>query len=373
MGTGKPRPARVGSNAGRRSLGVALSLGVIGAVACRGHDGGTAGGGEDGVSATTGDGDGRGDQPGDGGGDRATTPGGWRDASYSGPEGSRSYRLYVPATTGTPAARPLVLLLHGCSQTAADVAAATRIDELAERRQLLVVAPTQPSTANPQGCWSWYVPENQGRAGEAALLAAIAAHVAATEAIDAGRVYVAGFSAGGAMAAILASCYVDRFAAAAIHSGLMFEAATDAMSAFAAMGSGTTRDPAVAAADAAECAGTSAGVVPVLVIHGRADTVVDVANADATVAESLAVADRADDGADNGSVSRTPATTTSFTAAGGLSYEVARYGAARAVERVLVTGLGHAWSGGPAGGSYTDPNGPDATSMVWDFFAAHAR
>ena len=135
---------------------------------------------------------------------------------HEGAAGARAYRLYVPSRyDATQEAAPLVVMLHGCTQDAADVARGTRLDAHAERAGALVVYPEQPATANPKKCWNWYDAAHQARdAGEPAIVAAIVRDVMASHRVDRSRVYVAGLSAGGAMAAIVAAAYPETFAAA---------------------------------------------------------------------------------------------------------------------------------------------------------------
>jgi poly(hydroxyalkanoate) depolymerase family esterase len=287
------------------------------------------------------------------------------DRSFQG----RAYKLYVPASyeVGTPA--PLVVMLHGCTQTMEDFAAGTQMNAKADAAGFLVAYPDEPTSANPERCFDWFLPADQARgAGEPALLAGIAGDVAGAFTVDPGRVFVAGISAGGAMAVVLGATYPDVFAAVAVHSGLEFQAATDAQSALAAAQSGGP-DP-KAQGDAAFAAmGAQSRVVPVIVLHGDADGTVNVANASQVVAQWSETDARA--GAAIGPASSEPGS------AGGVSYTHTAYadprGGAPLLELYVVHGLGHAWSGGSTAGTFTDPNGPDASALFWSFFAAHGR
>jgi poly(hydroxyalkanoate) depolymerase family esterase len=265
------------------------------------------------------------------------------DGSYRNAAGSRSYRLYVPSGY-TGQAVPLVVMLHGCTQTADDFAAGTRMNELAERDTFLVAYPEQAPKANGQRCWNWFLPAHQRRdAGEPSLLAGITRQVMATHQVEAGRVFVAGLSAGGAMAAVLAASYPHLYAAAGVHSGLVHGAAHDVPSAYEAMRQGPpagTRAP-----------GPS---IPLIVFQGGRDTTVAPANAAALLRPWSGTSSEAFPGP-------------------GWTRRVYRDRDGRVVaEWWSVDNLGHAWSGGSPAGSFTDPAGPDASAELARFFLDRA-
>jgi poly(hydroxyalkanoate) depolymerase family esterase len=273
---------------------------------------------------------------------RATPGTRFLDGSYHNAAGTRAYKLYVPSGyTGQPV--PLVVMLHGCTQTAADFAAGTRMNELAERDTFLVVYPEQAGSANQRRCWNWFLPAHQRRdAGEPSLLAGITRQVMTTHTIDPGRVFVAGLSAGGAMAAVMAATYPELFAAAGIHSGLVAGAAHDVSSAYAAMRQGPP--------DGRRAAAAGAGV-PLIVFQGDRDTTVAPVNAAALLGPWDATA--------RPEVVQGP----------GWTRRVYRDRDGRVVaEWWAVHRLGHAWSGGSPDGSYTDPAGPDASAELVRFF-----
>lgn len=277
----------------------------------------------------------------------------WEAGSFAHGGRTLAYKLYLPPGAPGAAPMPLVLMLHGCSQNPDDFAAGTRMNTLARAGGVAVLYPAQTQHANAQGCWNWFKPQHQQRGrGEPALLAALTRSVLATHRLDPGRVYVAGLSAGGAMADILGRAYPELFAAVGVHSGLSTGVAQDLMSALAAMRSGPGATP--------RAGGT---MPPLIVFHGDADNTVHVRNGAAVVAAALGpgahhAPPQAGRSAAGRAYTRTDHPATSENAA---------------VEHWLLHGAGHAWSGGSAEGSYTDPSGVDASAEMLRFFLAHPR
>lgn len=259
--------------------------------------------------------------------------------------GERAFSLFVPSTRDTSPVG-LVMMLHGCTQDADDFATGTRMNMVAEQHNLIVVYPDQARQANQMGCWNWFRLEDQGRgAGEPALLANLVGDLAQEFGIGEDRVFVAGLSAGGAMAAILGQAYPDVFAAVGVHSGLAAGAATDVPSAYAAMrGSG------------AEVRLGNVSPVRTIVFHGTADTTVAPANADAVIQGALGsgLCSEVEDPSETG------ATVTIYRDGVG----------ATLAEKWSLGGVAHAWSGGAPEGSHTDPTGRDASSEMVRFFLA---
>ncbi len=271
---------------------------------------------------------------------------------FTGAAGARDYKIYVPSGRAG-ASLPLIVMLHGCTQSPDDFAAGTRMNALAETNGFLVAYPEQPASANPQKCWNWFNTGDQGReGGEPALIAGLARAVLTEFDGDPARVYAAGLSAGGAAAAVLAATHPDLFAAVGVHSGLACGAARDMPSAFAAMNGGGAVQPR-----------GRGPAVPTIVFHGDGDRTVHPVNGERVIEQATPVA-------------ALGTTVTRGTAPGGTAYTrtVRADGEGRAIlEHWVLHGAGHAWSGGSPDGSYTDPRGPDASAEMVRFFLGHTH
>ena len=287
---------------------------------------------------------------------------------------ARRALVHPPAGVEPQTAVPLVCMLHGCTQGAASFAAATLMNEAADRHGFVAVYPQQERGDNPQGCWNWFLPEHQARGtGEPASIVGIIRELMGTTShwtIDPGRVFVAGLSSGGAMAAILAAVYPDVFAAVAVHSGLSYRSAASMGAAFDAMARGGA-DPIGQGRAAHAAMGDRARAVPSMVVHGSADTTVAPVNADQVLRQSMTVNRLAAPETCDFDFA-CPTTTSRGQVNNGHAYTRSRWTDRDGVlmhELLKVDGLGHAWSGGAPAGFYSDPRGPDATEAIWRFFA----
>lgn len=272
--------------------------------------------------------------------------------TFSNHAGTRPYKLYIPTGYHSGEPVPLIVMLHGCTQSPDDFAAGTRMNEIAEAHTCLVAYPGQTSAANTQRCWNWFNEKDQRRDnGEPAIIAGLTREIMSEYAIDRRRVHAAGLSAGGAAAAIMGNAYPDLYAAIGVHSGLACGVARDMPSAFAAMKQGGAGSV------------TGASAVPVIVFHGDRDTTVNPRNGDAVAAQAARDA-------------TLRSQTEEGRIRGGHAWRRTRHFDAKGrtvVEQWLIHGAGHAWSGGSSVGSFTDPRGPDASREMLRFFLEHPR
>jgi len=279
------------------------------------------------------------------------------EATYSNPAGTRAYKLYIPSGYhGQPI--PLVVMLHGCTQSPDDFAAGTRMNLIAEEQTCLVVYPAQPIEANAAKCWNWFRLSDQRRGqGEPSLIAGITHQIMRDYSVDPQRVYIGGLSAGGAAAAVMGATYPDLYAAIGVHSGLACGAAIDIPSAFAAMRQGES---------SASMSGDISAVpghgwdVPTIVFHGDQDNTVHPRNGDHVIAQRR--------------TAKLQKKVHRSRALGGHAYTrtIHTDASGRAMfEHWEIHGAGHAWSGGSSAGSYTDPRGPDAAREMLRFFLEH--
>jgi poly(hydroxyalkanoate) depolymerase family esterase len=280
----------------------------------------------------------------------ALAPGKFLAGSFTNHAGTRAYKLYVP-TAYHGQALPLVVMLHGCTQNPDDFAAGTRFNAIAEDKPCLVLYPAQAQSANGSKCWNWFNAADQRRGqGEPSLIAGMTQEIIETYHVDPAQVYIAGLSAGGAMAVVMGTTYPELYAAVGSHSGLPYAVATDLPSAFAAMhGAG------------APAANARLKAIPIIVFHGDRDNTVHPRNGDHIVTQALP--------------GQAAAEVEQGQTQGGHAYTRTVHDRDGKVvaEQWLVHGAGHAWFGGSSRGSYTDGKGPDASQEMMRFFATQSK
>ena len=299
----------------------------------------------------------------------------WQQFIYSGPAGSRPYFVYTPRNyrVGTPV--PLIVMLHGCTQTPLDLAISTQMNQLAEQYNFIVAYPQQTSIYNAALCWNWFDPANQFRgSGEPAIIAGIVREIEARTAqwsIDRHRIYVTGISAGGAMSVVLGATYPDIFAAIGVHSGAEYRAATLILSGRNVFLKGGP-DPIQQGKEAFAAMGRFARLVPTIVFHGTDDLVAAPVNGNQVVQQWMETDFLASHGAYHADFNH-PSSITGGQVPGGHLYTVYRWNdntGNEVQEYWLVNGMGHAWSGGDTVVS-SDPKGPSASVAMYRFFEGH--
>jgi poly(hydroxyalkanoate) depolymerase family esterase len=296
-----------------------------------------------------------------------TLPGQLTTSSYTNSSGTLSYELYVPSTyrSGTP--MPLVVALHGCTETADVYRQLSGWDTEAESKGFIVLFPQQSSSRNSELCWNWFQQADMQRgSGEPSIIDGMVTAVEQQYSVNPHRVYVAGFSAGGAMANVMAATYPDVFAAVGVGSGCEY----NGLPCVGAPGPAATQT----GQEAYQAMGKYARVMPAIVFQGDADGIVDPANAPLIVQEWQVTDNYVEDGAATGAIPTSFTSTVNGTSAGGQSYTVTTYGdgnGGELIEYWLIHGMNHAWSGGSSTEQYADPSGPSETAAMWAFFSSH--
>jgi len=294
--------------------------------------------------------------------------------SFTNPAGTRAYKLYIPSGYQGQAL-PVVVMLHGCTQNPDDFANGTRMNTIAEEQHYIVIYPAQSPSANSSKCWNWFNSIDQQRdQGEPSIIAGITREVISQYGLDAGKVYVAGLSAGGAMAVIMATTYPELYAAVGVHSGLPYASARDLPSAFAAM-RGNVSGVHSQNQRTSELHSSS---MPIIVFHGDQDKTVNASNGDQLMKDN--VSEFIVDNQRGGSGLRRPdVIIEEGQVPNGHRYTRVSYHdshpdahARTLAEHWVIHGAGHAWAGGSESGSYTDPRGPDATREMMRFFCSHS-
>jgi poly(hydroxyalkanoate) depolymerase family esterase len=297
----------------------------------------------------------------------STLPGTLTSDAYTNGSGTLNYQLYVPSSYKAGASMPLVVALHGCTQTADVYRQQSAWDALAEAKGFIVVFPEQSTSRNQQACWNWFQQAHMQRgSGEPAMIAGLTSSIIQGHSVDSHHVYVAGFSAGGAMANVMGATYPDLYAAVGVGSGCEY----NGLPCVGYPGP----DPTQTGKQAYSAMGSHARVMPAIVFQGDADNIVAPANAPLIVREWQITNDYADDGSANGSIPSTPTGSTNGTSPGGRSYTVTTYGDGHGKELIqywMVRGMNHAWSGASASQQYSDPSGPNETAAMYSFFSSH--
>lgn len=301
----------------------------------------------------------------------AAASGSYTNEYYSGFD----YWKYVP--DGVGAGDPLVVMLHGCSQTADQFREETRMNEVADREGFAVIYPDQYNARNGALCWNWYYDANTTRGdGEAGVIAGMTQETIDAEGLDPERVYVAGLSAGAAMVPNLLAEYADIYAAGGVHSGLEYDAAETATGGTLAMSYGgpDPQDQGTQAYESMEDYGITSEI-PTIVFHGTDDGTVDPVNGHQAAEQAVQTNDLAADGADDDGIDYdADAVRDGYADAYGYTaYEYHDASGDSVVEKWLVEGIDHAWSGGASGGEFTAPGGPDASQIMWNFFEGRTR
>jgi poly(hydroxyalkanoate) depolymerase family esterase len=283
---------------------------------------------------------------------------------------SCNYFLYIPSGLTTADSVPLLVMLHGCRQSGEILAQGTRMNALAERHRFIVLYPEQSMRVNPLRCWQWFEDATLNGAGDAALIAALTQRTVGRFPIDASRVYLAGISAGGAMAGVLSYCYGAMFAACAIASGVMYRGAESLRDAAATMRGGSRAAPEAVAREAAQNSSGRLAFVPALVIHGDDDSTVHPRNADQIIEQLRVFAQCI-------SKPSVPLVESpeSRHASTHRAYRQKDYVRDNRVllRKIVVEGMGHAWSGGDGRHPFNDAEGPDASRLIWDFVSMFRR
>lgn len=301
----------------------------------------------------------------------------WATGAVKNSSGSLEYKLWISSGYQKGKSVPLLLMLHGCTQKAEDLAAVSGMNDLADRNNFLVAYPEQAAAANPLRCWNWFDPKHQSRdVGEPSLIAAVVQDVRATYSIDSKRVYAVGISAGGAMAVVMVAAYPETFAGLGVIAGIEYQAATSVQAGLAAMKQGGP-DPnqqGLAAFEAIQKGlGGSKKRIPVIAFQGMKDPYVNPLNTEQLITQWVQTNDYLDDGKDNDSVSIQSPKETKGSVPNGYSFTKYSYydgGKRLLIEKWLVEDLGHAWPGSPVANQFADSKGPNASAEMWRFFGA---
>jgi poly(hydroxyalkanoate) depolymerase family esterase len=288
---------------------------------------------------------------------------------YTNRAGSLNYELYIPSRYRAGRPMPVVVALHGCTESADSYRQLSGWDALGESKGFIVLFPQQLSSRNYLTCWNWFVqPDMHRGSGEPAIIAGMVNRLERLYSVDTHRVYVAGFSAGGAMANVMGASYPDVFAAVGSGSGCEYNG-------LPCLGIGGPA-PRQTGQEAFQAMGPYARVIPAIVFQGDADNIVAPANGPQIAQEWRVTDNYVFSGGPNGSIPTNPTKQSFGFARGGTKYTTTYYGDAHEkalIEYWSIHGMGHAWSGGNRSQQYADPSGPSETAAMWAFFAGHRR
>ncbi|MCM2323500.1 MAG: PHB depolymerase family esterase [Oligoflexia bacterium] len=302
-------------------------------------------------------------------------PGSWTQGKLQNDFGSRDYYLYVAKSAKDKKQIPLMVMMHGCFQTATEFANQTGMNHVAERYGFAVLYPEEGYADNVWKCWNWFRPENQARnGGETGIVIAMIKEVSKKLPIDPKRVFAAGLSAGAAMASNLGACYSDIITGIGVHSGLEYKAATSEQEAHQVTRGGSSRSARDTAMDGAKCVGKHGKPVAVVAIHGKEDTYVNPVNTEHVVLQFTKYNDLLDDGKENDSQNMNVIASRDGDVPNGYHHRSDYYGGNGNVriQKLIVDKMNHAWSGAHVQAQYADPKGPDAAEAIWTFLTNYA-
>lgn len=300
---------------------------------------------------------------------------GWSQGTFTGPTGTRDYSLYIPQKYNGKTPLPLMVMLHGCLQDLNTFAKETGMNEIAEKYNFAVLYPEQSYQNNVWKCWNWFKPENQTRDGELAIIAGMVEEMKKSFPVNAQKIYVAGLSAGGAMASNLAACYNDIFSGAAIHSGLEYAAAKTEDEAHQVIKNGSTHNIKKSALDASKCSGPNARPIAIFAIYGRQDEFVNTVNTENVLKQFAKMNDYLDNKRDDDSQNLNLITSREDQVTDGYKYLMEFFGGNGNIlmQKVSVYEMKHAWSGAYQSGQFADPKGPNASEMLWLFLSNYSK
>ncbi|MBM7703854.1 alpha/beta hydrolase family esterase [Metabacillus iocasae] len=289
--------------------------------------------------------------------------------------GGKTFKLYLPKRFDENKSYPLMVMLHGCTQDATDFAMGTNMNQLADDCEFLVLYPQQTQKSNVKKCWNWFSPSHQKRGkGEPRIIVGMVNKVKSMYNIRDDQVYVAGLSAGGAMSVILGATYPDVFSGIGVAAGLEYKAASNVLGAYASMASGGP-NPIKQGKLAYKQMGKHARAVPIIVFQGTADRTVIQKNAHQVVSQWIVTNDLADNGEMDDWIRDVTIDVCTEAVPFGRSYTSYTYKIEDnwvVAQKHIIDGMGHAWSGGNEAGTYTDPQGPDASKIMWEFFMSQS-